>query len=56
MPADLSGSAYRQPTPVVIRQSHTAPTHLPSEKPILFDQVGQRLSLPTIEPPCDGEE
>ena len=38
-----------KPPPVVIGQAHTARTELPSEEPILFDQIGQRVSLLAIE-------
>ena len=42
--------------PVVIGEPHASPTQLPSQHPILFDQVRQDLPLPAIQPAGDGEE
>ncbi len=36
---------YGEPPPVAIGEPQTAPTDLPAEQPILFDQTGERLSL-----------
>lgn len=48
--------SYRKPSTVVSRQPHTAYTELPSQDPILLNQIGQRLSLAAIEPAGYGEE
>lgn len=41
---------YGEPPPVVIVQTQTPPTQLPAQEAVFFDQVGQRLPLPALEP------
>src|SRR5437899_8654318 len=47
---------YGESPPVVIGEPQTPPTDLPSEEAILFDQIGERLPLPAIEPTGAGKE
>ena len=49
-------SAYCESPPIVIGEPQAPPTDLPPEEAILFDQIGERLPLPAIEPTDDGEE
>jgi len=42
--------------PVVVRQPQTSPTELPAQNAILFDEIGQRLTLPAIQPARNGEK
>jgi hypothetical protein len=49
-------SSYGESPPVVVRELQPSPTDLPSEKPILFDQIGEGLPVPAIEPAGDGQE
>jgi signal transduction histidine kinase len=39
-----------QPTAVVIRQAQSPRTELTTEEPVLFDEVGDRLALPAVQP------
>ena len=48
--------AHGQSTPVVIAQPHAPPTELVPEDAILFDQVGQGLLVPMIQPADQGGE
>ena len=41
---------------VVICQPQAPPAALPPEEAILFDQIGERLPLPMIEPTDEGQE
>ena len=43
-------------TAVLVGEPQTSPTDLPPEEAILFDQVGECLPLPAIEPAGDGDE
>jgi hypothetical protein len=48
--------AYGEPPPVRVGAPQSSPTDLPPEKAILFDQVGDHLAFPAIEPAGNGEE
>jgi len=41
---------HGQPAPVVIGQVQAPPAHLPPQEAVLFDQVGEHLPFPAIEP------
>ena len=47
---------YGQSPAVVVCQSQAPPADLPPEEAILFDQIGERLPLPMIEPTDEGQE
>jgi hypothetical protein len=55
LPTEPVGSHGEAP-PVSGRQPQATPTDLFPQETILFDQIGERLSLPAIEPAGDGEE
>ena len=50
------GKPVRQAPPIVVCQPQAPHTDLSPKKAILFNQIGQRLSLPAIEPADDSEE
>ena len=45
-----------EPPPVLIGQAQASPAHLPSQKAVLLDQVGQRLPFSAIEPAGDDRQ
>ena len=49
-------SPHGEPAPVVIGETQAPPTQLPPQEAILFDQIGERLPLPMIEPTDEGQE
>lgn len=49
-------SSYGKSAPVVIGEPQPAPPDLPAEQTILFEQIGERLSLSAIEPASDGQK
>ena len=49
-------SAYGESSPFIVRQPQAPPTDLPPQKAILFNKIGQRFTLPAIQPAGDGEE
>jgi hypothetical protein len=48
--------ARGESTSVIIGEPQTAPAQLPSQNPILFDQIGERVPLTSIQPRRDGQE
>ena len=48
--------AHGESTPLIIAQPKAPPTQLPPQDSILFDQVGQGLLLPMIQPADQGGE
>ncbi len=55
LPTSPVGS-YGESPPVLVREPQSSPTDPSPKEAILFDQVGERLPLPAIEPAGDGEE
>jgi hypothetical protein len=49
-------SAYGESPPVVVRPPQAPPTDLPPQNAVLFNKIGERLTLPAIQPAADGEE
>ena len=48
--------AHREPAAVIVSKPQAPSTELPPEEAILFDQIGERLSFPAIQPTGDAEE
>jgi len=48
--------SYGESPPVVIGEPQAPAADLVPEHAILFDQIGERLPLPAIEPTGEGEE
>ena len=46
----------RKSSPVGIGEMHASPTQLPSKQAILFDEIGEHLPFPAIQPGHNGEE
>jgi hypothetical protein len=45
-----------EPSPVSVGQSKAPATQLPAQQPILFNQIGDRISLATLQPAGDDQQ